>query len=81
MAMADDVDSERLQRMSYKVMSRVKRLHPETLVDVLFSWARLEWDKVEDLVVLSEEARLHKQFVSAKHLAQVGFLLSSCLWI
>ena len=81
MAMTDDLDPEALQRMSYKVMSRVKRLHPETLVDVLFSWARLEWDKAEDLALLSEEARFHKQFVSAKHLARVGLLLSLCSWV
>jgi len=71
LTMMENFDSEDLKRMNYKVMSRSKRLHPETLIDVLFSWTQLSFRQQEELHIISAEALVHRSFLSAKYLTKV----------
>eukprot|EP00210_Caulerpa_lentillifera_P000508 g491.t1 len=70
LTMLDEVRSEDLKRMNYKIMSRSKRLHPETLVDVLFSWTCLQFHDQEQLHIISAEALVHRCLLSANYLAK-----------
>lgn len=72
MALVQMKSQDYLRRMNYKVMSRLKRLHPETMIEVLVSWVKLKWDKEEDLILLSAEALLHRSLLSSSFLAKVN---------
>lgn len=61
---------EEINKISFKVMSRIKKIVPEHLVCILEAWAKLQYPDTSNVRILSSEIIRGKKFIGATLMAK-----------